>query len=149
MGNQRALINNLIENIKGGSTVAAAHLDMSISVFNDRRYENKGTRFFNCEELLALQELSGTSLVAEYFAEAAGCMVIKKMDAEQSENFDLFMMMMECLKNQGDLSKVIKESIENDGFIDNREASLIRKITDKVNKFNRSLSENVISLFNK
>lgn len=149
MGNKKKLINDLLSSIDGGVEVAASYLGLSVSAFNDRRYENKGTRFFSGDELMALQNLSKTALVAEFYAEQAGCFVIKKMDAEKAENFDLYMMSLEIAKAQGEVAEEIKKAIANDGVIDDQEASRIRSKTDILNKLNRTYSENSINLHRK
>ena len=149
MGNKKKLINDLLNCIDGGVEVAASYLGLSISAFNDRRYENKGTRFFSGDELLALQNLSKTALVAEFYAEQAGCLVVTKMKAEQLENFDLYMMSLEAAKANGAVATAIHDAIANDGVIDEQEAEDIRNKTDVANKLNRTLSENTINLHKK
>lgn len=80
MGNQKELAIEMLKYVKSGQAVAASYLRISLSVFKDRLYENKGTRFSTFDELLALQELSETTLVADYFARAVDCIVMKKPD---------------------------------------------------------------------
>lgn len=94
MGNQRELVIEMLKYVKGGQAVAASYLWISLPVFKDRLYENKGTRFFTCDELLALQELSETTLVADYFARAVGCIVIKKTNVAKAGSYDLFESML-------------------------------------------------------
>ena len=149
MGNKKKLINDLLNNIDGGVEVAACYLGLSISAFNDRRYENKGTRFFSGDELLALQNLSKTALVAEFFAEQAGCLVVKKMTAEKLGNFDLYMMTLKAAEAYGELAKSIHNAIDNDGIIDDQEAKKIREKTDIANTCNRTFVENTINLHRK
>ena len=146
MGNKKKLINDLLCCIDGGVEVASSYLGLSVSAFNDRRYENKGTRFFSGDELMALQYLSKTALVAEFYAEQAGCIVVTKMKSEQLENFDLYMMSLDVAKAQGDVALAIREAIADDGEIDEKEAEKIRNKTDIANKLNRSLTENAINL---
>lgn len=149
MGNKKQLINDLLSFIDGGVEVASSYLGLSVSAFNDRRYENKGTRFFSRDELMALQSLSKTSLVAEFYAEQAGCLVIKKMDAEKLENFDLYMMTLKAAEAQGAVATKIQNAIANDGVIDDQEAESIRRQTDIANTLNRTITENTISLHRK
>ena len=149
MGNKKKLINDLLSRIDGGVEVAASYLGLTISAFNDRRYEHKGTRFFSGDELLALQNLSKTALVAEFYAEQAGCLVVTKMKAELLENFDLYMMSLEAAKANGAVATAIHDAIANDGVIDEQEAEDIRNKTDVANKLNRTLSENTINLHKK
>lgn len=149
MGNKKKLINDLLSSIDGGVEVAASYLGLSVSAFNDRRYENKGTRFFSGDELMALQNLSKTALVAEFYAEQAGCLVVTKMKAEQLENFDLYMMSLEAAKAQGEIAAEIQKAIADDGVIDDREADSIRHKTDIANTLTRTVVENTISLHKK
>lgn len=98
---------------------------------------------------MALQNLSKTALVTEFYAEQAGCLVVAKMKVDQLENFDLYMMSLDLAKAQGEVAIAIQDAIADDGVINEREANIIINKTDIANKLNRTLSENTINLHKK
>lgn len=57
MANQRELVFEILKYIKAGQAIAAYYLDISFSVFKDRLYENKETRFFPNDEESGLNNL--------------------------------------------------------------------------------------------
>lgn len=120
---KRELINALLEHIDGGVQVAAAYLGITPAAFDGRRYEHKGTRFFSGDELLALQTLSKTALVAEFYAEEANSIVVPKCEGDAG-NYDLFQMKLEIDTARGILSQSIVKSIE-DGEIDDEETKTL------------------------
>ncbi|MCX8649960.1 hypothetical protein J3U21_06165 [Gilliamella sp. B2776] len=133
MGNKKKLINDLLSSIDGGMEVAASYLGLSISAFNDRRYENKGTRFFTCDELLALQELSRTTLVADYFARAVNCIVIKKPDVAKAGSYDLFELMLSIGTARGEYDAYLSKAI-SDGVITSDEEAILNNLCDSIVK---------------
>lgn len=133
MGNQRELLVELLKHIKGGHAVAASYLGISLSVFKDRLYENKGTRFFSCDELLAIQELSGTTLVADYFARATNCVVIKKPKYEENGSYDLFELMLSIGSARGEYENYLARAI-SDGIITDEEEAILNKLCESVVK---------------
>lgn len=133
MGNQRELVIEMLKHIRGGQAVAASYLGISLSVFKDRLYENKGTRFFTCDELLALQELSGTTLVADYFARAAGCIVIKKPDVVKAGSYDLFESMLSIGTARGEYEAYLAKAI-SDGVITSDEEAVLNTLCESIVK---------------
>lgn len=57
MANQRELVFEILNYIKAGQAIAASYLGISLPVFKDRLYENKGTRFFTSDEQSVLNNL--------------------------------------------------------------------------------------------
>ncbi|WP_279024451.1 YmfL family putative regulatory protein, partial [Gibbsiella quercinecans] len=49
----------------GGRQAMAGALGMTLTQFNNNLYEKNGCRFFELDELEAMEDLSGTSLLAE------------------------------------------------------------------------------------
>ena len=147
MGNQRELVIEMLKCIKGGQAVAASYLGISLSVFKDRLYENKGTRFFTCDELLALQELSETTLVADYFARNANCVVVPKVDVEAGK-YDLFTMSMNISSERGKLEEFIKKATD-DGEIDEKEEKIINELKYNLVKARIEFLQQVIATHKK
>lgn len=116
---QRKLVTEILSNIAGGHEVAAAHLGLTIAQFRDRLYENKGVRFFTIDEVLKLQELSGTFLAAEYFGKGADCIYLPKLE-EGLGKLDLADIGMDINIKRGDLEAILKRA-SKDGVIDEKE----------------------------
>lgn len=121
---KRELINALIANIDGGKAVAAAYLGLSESAFNDRLYENKGCKFFTVDNLLALQELSKTALVAEFFAKQVNHIVVEIPSTDELDTVELFNLSLNTQVQRGEVDKLLKYAIR-DGVIDENEANQI------------------------
>lgn len=147
MGNQRELVIELIKHIHGGQAVAAAYLGISLSVFKDRLYENKGTRFFTCDELLALQQLSETTLVADYFAQQAGCVVVEKPE-EGEGNYDLFEALLKIGKARGEYDSYLTQAIA-DGNITEDEEKTLNQLCDAIVKNRIGANKKVINAHKK
>ncbi|MCX8574551.1 MULTISPECIES: YmfL family putative regulatory protein [unclassified Gilliamella] len=133
MGNKKKLINDLLSCIDGGVEVASSYLGLSVSAFNDRRYENKGTRFFSGDELMALQNLSKTALVADYFARAVNCIVIKKPDVAKAGSYDLFESMLSIGTARGKYENYLANAI-SDGVITDEEESILNRLCESIVK---------------
>ncbi|GFN45781.1 YmfL family putative regulatory protein [Candidatus Regiella insecticola] len=113
---KRALINRLCERVTGGRAVAAAYLGISESKFNNHLYENKGSRFFSIDELVALQTLSGSSLVAEYFAARSDAVVVPTPSAEV-DTVELHHMCLNTAVKRSAVDQLILETIRKHGSI--------------------------------
>lgn len=142
------LIAKLIESIDGGRDVAAFHLHMSVSAFNDRQYEYKGMKFFSVDQLLILQRLSGTSLVAEYFADECNSLVIPSPDVDCTGNYDLYQLLTEIDECRGELQSFIKKSTA-DGELDKHEESGVDSRLNKLFQKWLYLTHTVKALFKK
>ncbi|AWK14112.1 YmfL family putative regulatory protein [Candidatus Fukatsuia symbiotica] len=122
---KRALINRMCEHIEGGRSVAAAYLGVSEAKFNNRLYESKGCRFFSVDELLALQTLSQSTLVAEYFAERSDALVVPIPSADEVDTVELHHMGLRTTIKRSAVDKLILDAINNDGAVDEKEKQKI------------------------
>ena len=69
----------------GGREAMAGALGMSVTQFNNNLYEKNGCRFFEVNELEAMEDISNTSLLADYFAQRRGALLV---DVPQLEDLD-------------------------------------------------------------
>ncbi|ATW33117.1 YmfL family putative regulatory protein [Candidatus Williamhamiltonella defendens] len=132
---KRELIHEMLKKIEGGRSVAAAYLGMSDIKFNNRLYESKGCRFFSVDELLALQSLSQSSLVAEYFAERSDTLVVPMPEPDTLvvpmpepdtlDNVELYHMGLRSNVKGSAVDELILGSIQDDGGIDRKEEEKI------------------------
>lgn len=125
MMEKRELINEMLKHIQGGKSVAAAYLGMNETKFNNRLYEHKGSRFFNIDELSALQTLSQSSLVAEYFAERSDTLVVPMPEPDTLDNVELYHMGLRSNVKGSAVDELILGSIQDDGGIDRKEEAKI------------------------
>ncbi|HBX7269044.1 TPA: hypothetical protein MIB59_27785, partial [Klebsiella pneumoniae] len=58
----------------GGREAMAGALGMTVTQFNNNLYEKNGCRFFEISELEAMEDISNTSHLAEYFARRRGAL---------------------------------------------------------------------------
>jgi hypothetical protein len=54
----------------------AGALGMTLTQFNNNLYEKNGCRFFEVSELEAMEDISNTSLLADYFARRRGALLV-------------------------------------------------------------------------
>ena len=54
----------------------AGALGMTVTQFNNNLYEKNGCRFFEVSELEAMEDISNTSLLADYFARRRGALLV-------------------------------------------------------------------------
>ncbi|WP_342221230.1 YmfL family putative regulatory protein [Candidatus Fukatsuia endosymbiont of Tuberolachnus salignus] len=113
---KRALINRMCERVTGGRAVATAYLGMSESKFNNHLYENKGARFFSVDELVALQTLSESTWVAEYFAARSNAIVVPAPSAEV-DTVELHHMSLNTAVKRSAVDQLILDAIREHGEI--------------------------------
>lgn len=104
----------------GGRVVVASALGMSLDQFNNHLYEKCGSRPLTLRELESIEDLSGTSLFAEYAALRAGKLLVENPKPDSIDNVDLFDIEMRIAATKGELAQA-KMSAAEDGVIDNRE----------------------------
>ncbi|TCC01252.1 hypothetical protein E0L21_10090, partial [Kosakonia quasisacchari] len=74
----------------GGREAMAGALGMTATQFNNNLYEKNGCRFFEVTELEAMEDLSNTSFLADYFAKRRGCLLVEVPTFEDLDRVDLF-----------------------------------------------------------
>jgi len=108
----------------GGRSAMAGALGMTLTQFNNNLYEKNGCRFFEHHELEAMEDLSGTSLLAEYFANRRGAMLVDIPKFEELDRVELFNKSVRTAAQRGHVDQIIEQAVE-DGVIDDVEANEI------------------------
>lgn len=108
----------------GGREAMAGALGMSVTQFNNNLYEKNGCRFFEVTELEAMEDISNTSLVADYFAKRRGALLVDRPLLEDLDRVDLFSRAMRTSAARGRVDQIIDEALE-DGVIEKHEAEEI------------------------
>lgn len=99
-------------------------LGMSMTEFNNNLYEKNGCRFFEVTELEAMEDISNTSLVADYFAKRRGALLVDRPLLEDLDRVDLFSRAMRTSAARGQVDQIIAQALE-DGVIEKHEAEEI------------------------
>lgn len=110
----------------GGREAMAGALGMTITRFNNNLYEKNGCRFFEVSELEAMEDISGTNYLADYFARRHGALLVEKPKFEDLDRVDLFSRAMRTAAARGQVDQIIEKALE-DGVIEEDEAEEIHE----------------------
>lgn len=110
----------------GGRQAMAGALGMSETQFNNNLYEKNGCRFFEVTELEAMEDISNTSFVADYFAKRRGALLVDLPSLEDLDRVDLFSRAMRTAAARGQVDQIIQKALE-DGVIEKHEAEEIQE----------------------
>lgn len=112
--------------IHGGREGMAGALGMTLTQFNNNLYEKNGCRFFEVAELEAMEDISGTSHLAEYFAKRRGALLVDIPHFQDLDRVDLFTRTMRTAAARGHVDQIIEAALE-DGVIEQHEADEIHE----------------------
>lgn len=126
MLDKKEMVKKMIAAFPGGRAALAGALGIDISTFNNSLYEKNGTKFFDFDELEAMQDLTKTAFVADYFAQRAGCVISQTPNSEELDNVELHNLSLAADVKRGETDRLMYEAIANDGVIDKQEAKSIR-----------------------
>ncbi|MDY4323144.1 YmfL family putative regulatory protein [Pectobacterium brasiliense] len=114
----------------GGRSAMAGALGMKLEQFNNNLYEKNGCRFFEIHELEAMEDISGTSLLAEYFAKRRGALLVDVPTFEDLDHVELYSRSVRTAAKRGQGDQMIQKAIE-DGVIDDDESKEIMSLHNK------------------
>ncbi|MFV0575979.1 MAG: YmfL family putative regulatory protein [Vibrio sp.] len=121
---KKEVVKEIIKHTKGGRGALAGAIGLSETSFNNRMYERNGCRFFEDEDLDAMDIHAGTTFVAQYRANLRGGLFIPLPEGEVDTQ-DLSELLIREAASIGALNVVKAKSIE-DGFIDDKEKKEIQ-----------------------
>ncbi|WP_455424934.1 YmfL family putative regulatory protein [Dryocola sp. LX212] len=110
----------------GGREAMAGALGMTMTQFHNNLYEKNGCRFFEVVELEAMEDISGTSDLADYFAKRRGALLVEVPNLEELDRVDLFSKAMRTAAARGQVDQIIEKALE-DGVIEQHEADEINE----------------------
>jgi len=122
----KAVVNAMCKAIPGGQGAMAGALGMTLTTFRNNLYEKNGCRFFEIHELEAMEDLSDTNLLADYFARRRGALLVDVPKFEDLDQVELFSKAVKTAAMRGHVDQVIQQALE-DGVIDDAEASEIAR----------------------
>ena len=108
----------------GGRSAMAGALGISETKFDNKLYQKNGCRFFELDELEAMEDLSDTNLLADYFAKRRGCLLIDRPKFEELDHVEMYSRSVRTAAARGHVDQIIALALE-DGFIDESEAEEI------------------------
>lgn len=120
----KEVVKAMCKAIPGGREAMAGALGMTITQFNNNLYEKNGCRFFEVVELEAMEDISGTSALADYFASRRGALLVEIPKLEDLDRVDLFSKAMRTAAARGQVDQIIEQALE-DGVIEKHEAEEI------------------------
>ncbi|WP_112197021.1 YmfL family putative regulatory protein [Rahnella sp. NRRL B-41462] len=132
----------------GGRSAMAGALGMTETQFNNNLYEKNGCRFFEVAELEAMEDISGTSCLAEHFAQRRGGLFVDIPQLEELDQVELFSKSMRTAAHRGHVDMIIQAALE-DGFIDAEEAKEIMKYHSRHLSARDAEVRAVLALFSK
>jgi hypothetical protein len=110
----------------GGREAMAGALGMTLTQFNNNLYEKNGCRFFEVAELEAMEDISNTSHLADYFAKRRGALLVDIPHFDDLDRVDLFTRTMRTAAARGHVDQIIESALE-DGVIEQHEADEIQE----------------------
>jgi hypothetical protein len=120
------VVRAMCKSLHGGREAMAGALGMTLTQFNNNLYEKNGCRFFEVSELEAMEDISNTSLLADYFAKRRGALLVDVPQFEDLDRVDLFTRAMRTAAARGHVDQIIEKALE-DGVIEKHEAEEIRE----------------------
>lgn len=120
----KEVVKAMCKAIPGGREAMAGALGMTMTQFNNNLYEKNGCRFFEVVELEAMEDISGTSALADYFAKRRGALLVDVPNLDDLDRVDLFSKAMRTAAARGQVDQIIEKALE-DGVIEKHEADEI------------------------
>ncbi|MGK0663676.1 YmfL family putative regulatory protein [Serratia marcescens] len=146
--NLKDVVKGMCKSVAGGRSAMAGALGMSETAFNNNLYEKNGCRFFEIGELEAMEDISGTNLLTEYFAQRRGLLVVENPALEELDQVELFSKSIRTAAHRGHVDQIIQESLA-DGVIDEKEAADIMRFHRKHLQARDAEVRAVLALFSK
>ncbi len=112
----------------GGREALAGALGMSLTTFNNNLYEKNGCRFFDNDELEAMEDLTKTRHLVEYHMDRHGITPMEAIEPENIDEVELFKIQTNLSAHQGQLSELIKKSLEDDVLTEEEMTAIYKKM---------------------
>lgn len=108
----------------------ADDMGMTIDQFHNHLYRKCGSRFFSLDELLQMEDLSGSTHLAEYFANRKGLTLVDISSVHEVDKVDLYDIEMQSNAAAGELA-IAKREAAADGVIDKKELKTLSSLFQK------------------
>ncbi|WP_434801551.1 YmfL family putative regulatory protein [Serratia symbiotica] len=99
--NLKEVVKSMCKAVAGGGSAMGGALGITDKTFTNNLYEKNGCRFFEIGELEAMEDISGTNLLTEYFAQRRGVMVVDIPILEELDQVELFSKSIRAAAHRG------------------------------------------------
>ncbi len=113
----------------GGRAELARRMGMTYDQFRNRLEEKNGCKPFDAQHLEDIQFITGTSYIAQYYANKASCLLVKSVPTELDSE-ELSEIQISEMAAIGEMNVAIADALK-DGEIDEKEAKKIKDLTMK------------------
>lgn len=120
----RQVVSAVVCAYPGGRECAAAQLGLQLKQFDNRVYENAGSRPLTYDQIHQLEQVANTTHLPEFVARLYGGMFVPLTKTEDLDNVELFRRSLKTDAKLGQIDQLIAASIE-DGVIEACEALAI------------------------
>ncbi|EPV8688054.1 MULTISPECIES: YmfL family putative regulatory protein [Pseudomonas] len=125
----RQVVSAIVCAYPGGRECAAARLGYQLKQFDNRIYENAGSRPLSYDQIHQLEQDARTTHLPEFIARLYGGMFVPLTKTEDLDNVELFKRSLRTDAKLGQIDQLIAASIE-DGVIEACEAlAIIQALT--------------------
>ena len=107
-----------------GRLYAAADLGLPIKKFDNHAYENAGSRPLTDDHIHRLEQVTGTTFLADYIAAKYGGMFVPLTTPDTLDNVELFNRSIKAAAKRGMVDQIIAKALD-DGVIEKGEAEAI------------------------
>lgn len=120
----RQVVSAVVCAYPGGRECAAARLGYELKQFDNRVYENAGSRPLTYDQIHLLENDAGTTHLPEFIAKMYGGMFVPLIKPEDLDNVELYQRSVRAAAKRGVVDQIIAKSLE-DGVIEEDEAKFI------------------------
>jgi hypothetical protein len=117
---RRQVISAVICAYPGGRECAAARLGLPLKKFDNHAYETAGCRPLNDQQILLLEQETGTTHLVDYLAAQYGGFFVRQAEVGDLDNLDLYARSVKTAVKRGLVDQIIGQALE-DGVIDEKE----------------------------
>lgn len=144
----KEVVKEMCKTFPGGRSAMAGALGISETTFNNKLYEKNGCRFFELDELFAMEDLSDTHHFTEFCATRRNLLVVEKVNPEDLDEPELFKLQTRASTTRGELVVFIGKALE-DGVVDRHEEKQIMTMLDRAIASTRGAINALIKLHKK
>lgn len=126
----RQVVSAVVCAYPGGRECAAPRLGYELKQFDNRVYENAGSRPLAYDQIHLLESDAGTTYLPEFIAKMYGGMFVPLVKPEDLDNVELYRRSVKTDAKRGIVDQIIAKSLE-DGVIEQVEAQIIMEAHTK------------------
>jgi len=114
LDSRRKVVTAIVHAFPGGRDCAAAHLGLELKKFDNHYYENAGTRPLADEQLNALEQVAGTTLLVDYLCSMYGGVFVAMPDSAELDNLDLYIRSLQTDVKKGAVDQIIATALADE-----------------------------------